>query len=84
MAYGTSVPLPEVRPALAVLAAQSLNHWTTSEVPEVKSQKEKKNSIVNCRNTTAYSEVTLCGAEGLSMLQAANYTEFCLCSQNVF
>ena len=73
-----------VRPALAELAAQSLKHWATGEVPEGKSQKEKKNSIVNCRDTTAYSEVTLCREEGLGMLQAPNYTKFCLCSQNVF
>ena len=34
MACGIPVPWPGVRPVLPAMKAQSLNHWTTREVPE--------------------------------------------------
>ena len=32
-AYGILVPQPEIEPAIPALEAQSLNHWTTRDVP---------------------------------------------------
>ena len=39
-AYGILVPHPGVEPISPVLEAQSLNHWTSREVPAVANLKE--------------------------------------------
>ena len=36
MACGILVPQPGIKPVPLAMEAQSLNHWTTREVPEIK------------------------------------------------